>query len=797
MISSKKLLCLCILIVSCLNSFAQKYTLSGIIKDSIQPIVYSNVILLDEFDEIVIGTITDENGSFSLSAPVGNYTLTISFLGYTTKEQNITLEKDTDLGAIILQPDNTQLNEVVITAEKPLIERKVDRLIFNVGQSVAATGGNAMNALKVTPRIKVQNDKISMIGKGNLMVMINDRIVQLSGEDLSNYLKSLNTEDIQRIEVISNPPAKYSAEGNSGLINIVTKKAASDAWNATLRSSYKQATYAIGGLGSNFNFQKSALQLSTGVNYVNGSSAPVETSQVYYPNLIWRERNNRRDFNDFLSAQIGLEYELNKKLSTGFNYKYVNSQPLIKDDRIIKINNSSSDVLDSIIKTPARSKYETDTHSFNYHLIYEIDTVGKKLSVDFDFFDFNSKTDRVYETQTFYPNNQPTSSSYEKARNVGFQYVKNYSLNIDMEHPMGWASLNYGGKVSFIKTNNLFDAYEYLNNEEVLNQSNQFDYKENTQAFYISFQKKFSGKWETKVGLRMENTQTEGYSKTLNQTNTNNYTKVFPTAYLAYTLNDNNSLNLNYGRRINRPRYFFLNPFRWVSSPYSYSEGNPFLQPAFIDNVELAYSYKDKLTTNFYYSYTDDDFEQLVFLEEGTNIQRTIPKNFIVNKTFGINQSFVFKPIKWWNLYAAADVYYSSTDSKIPVALQYLSGWNGIFNISNDFTLSDQKTLLFNISYYYVTNGVDNLDYNSSTNQLDASIKWFLLDKKMILSLYANDIFSSDRITYTTYSNNIKNSFSNYYDQRYVRFSVVYNFGKSFDTNNRQNKNQEELNRTN
>ncbi len=178
-------------------------------------------------------------------------------------------------------------------------------------------------------------------------------------------------------------------------------------------------------------------------------------------------------------------------------------------------------------------------------------------------------------------------------------------------------------------------------------------------------------------------------------------------------------------------------------------------------------------------------------------MQQVVPLNFISNKMYGITQTFIFKPAKWWDVNASADVYYSDTKSKIPVTLQFLSGWSGEFAISNNFTLNSNKTFLANLNYNYTTKGVDNLDYNSSANQLDIALKWLLLDKSLIISLYANDMLSSNRFTYTSFSNGIENSFRNYYDERFFRIGVIYNFGKIFNINNRENKNQDEYNRTN
>ena len=780
-------------------SYSQNTITGKVVEQTNEPIEYAEVVLQTLDSTAIKSELTNEEGIFTIvDVSNGTYELNIKYFSQNIYSQIITVESNLNLETIVTETDLT-LGEVVITGKKPLIERKVDRLVFNVGNSVAATGGNGLDALKLAPRIKVQSDEISMIGKGNVAVLINDRIVQMSNEDLATYLKSLNAEDIKSIEVISNPPAKYSAEGNSGLVNIVLKKYKNDAWNSSLRSIYQQATYAKGNVGGSFNMQKDKFQLNIAISYTNGSNVPQETNKIYYPNLTWDEVNNRRDFTDALSTRLGLDYKINDKLSTGFTYNYITSKPLIKEVDETTLTNPSNSMLDSLITTLGRNEYVKKLNSLNYHIIYDIDTIGRKLSLDFDYFNYKNETNRVFNTQSFLPNNQPIPNSLEEARNFGNQDIQNYSANLDMEHPTNWATYNYGTRLSFTETDNLFNYFDIIDEDEILNPnfSNQFDYKENTQALYFSGQKSFSEKWEAKLGLRYEFTQTEGFSQTLNQTNKNDYSKLFPTAYVAFTPNDNHSFSLNYGRRIARPNFGYLNPFRFVNNPYSYSEGNPFLQPAFTDNIEFEYTFKDNLITNIYYSYTDDDFEQVTIIDASTNVQQVIPLNFIVNKMFGITQTFIFKPAKWWDVNASVDVYYSNTTSKIPVTLQYLSGWSGEFNISNDIVLNNKKTLFLNTSLWILTNGVDNLDYNSDDLQLNASIKWLLLEKNLILSLNVQDIINPRGTRYTSFSNGIKNSFRNYYDEQYFRIGLVYNFGKKFNINSRNSKNQDEQNRTN
>ncbi len=768
-----------------------------VIDENDMPLPYVEVEVYEN-NEYITDYVTEFDGKFNIQLNKGNYKIVGNHFGVDVFTMDIELNKNTDLGKI--KVDNIiELEGIVLTGKKKLIEKKVDRIVFNVENSVSATGGDALDILKITPRIKVQNDQISMIGKNSMAVMIDERLVQLSASDLANLLKTIRWDEIKSIEVITNPPARYSAEGNSGIINIVTKKQRQDIWNASLRSVYQQATYATGLGGAGLNFKKNKVTLSSNINYINGSNSPVENNTIDYSNILWEENGKWRNFSESTSARLGIDYKASDKVSTGFMYIYSNNTPKTRDHTISTLLNSSTKIVDSLIVTDARSQQKRSVNTLNYHLVYDIDTIGRKLSFDFDFFDFRLNSNRTFQTNNYYHDLSPIDGSYNSAENKGGQDITNYSFNLDMEHPFDWGILNYGARLSYINTDNNFEYYDLTDGIPVFDtsQSNHFKYRENTQAVYFSVQKEFSDQWEAKLGLRIENTQIKGNSVTLTQENKTDYTKLFPTAYLSFTPNDNHTVSLSYNRRINRPNYSFLNPFRWISSPYSYSEGNPYLQPSFSDNIEIEYIFKDNLISTFYFSHTDDGFEQVAILDDQTNIQQIIPLNFLKNKTFGFNQSVILNPYEWLNINFFGDVYYTTTDSKIPTTLQYLKGWNGNFSINNDFILNKERNIVLNISYNYITKGVDFLDYNSSFNQLNASLRASFLKKQLTASLYFNDILSSNRPTYTTYSNDIKNSFTNYYDERFFRLSIVYNFGKPFSGAKREHKNTDEIDRTN
>ena len=787
--TKRHLLSLLLIILFQSQVFSQ-IKISGQIKDEKNnPAEFIEIQLQNKDSIIFKSELTNAEGKFILETEKGEYSLLIRQLGVIYHKQKISVNQDTNIGIINITEKEQQLQEVVITSKKKLLERKVDRLIFNVENSISASGGDAIDALKITPRVKVKNDNISMIGKNNMSVMVDDKLILLTGDELINFLKSIPSDNIKSIEVITTPPAKYDAEGNSGLINIKLKKSKLNQWNASLRSSYIQSTYPKGSFGGNFDYQKNKLSLYSNLNYVNGSNAPVETNKIYYPLGLWNEENKRRDFQNSVNSRIGADYKVSEKFSVGMQYLGSFSKPKIVENSLTTIYNQTNSQIDSYINTLSENLGKNNNHSLNLNSAIVFDTIGKKMNINLDYFKFKNDDNRIFNTLNLL-----------SANNTRIQNIENYSAKVDFEHPLKWINLSYGGKLSFIKTQNNVNYFDTTLGTPIFDptQSNEFNYDENTQAIYLNGTKKLNEKWETQLGFRLENTQTEGVSKTLNQKNTNSYTKLFPTFYLTYTPNEKNSFSINYNKRINRPSYNRLNPFRWYSNPFSYTEGNPFLQPSFSNNLELNYTFNDNWSNSIYYSHTDNGFEQITIVDNTDNIQKTIAQNFFKTTIIGISESYTYNKLKWLSSTFSFDWNYSKSESLIPITNQNLNGSNAYFSISNDFNLNKNKTLLFNFSYWYNFKGTSDLDKNNSYSQLDASIKYFAFDKKLQISFNANDILSTNRPIYTSFTNNIQIDYKNYYDVRLFRLSLVYKFGnKNINVEKKEVGNQEEKERTN
>jgi hypothetical protein len=785
---------LCSMIVA-----SQTGTVKGtIMNQNNKPVELVEVILINKDSIALKSEFTNSNGIFEMQTEKGEYVLQARENGKIVYKQTINLMDNLDLGNIKIIENKQQLNEVVVTSKKKLIERKVDRLVFNVENSISATGGDAIDALKITPSIRVQDEQISMVGKSGLAVMVDDKIIQLTGEDLINFLKSIQSDNIKSIEVITTPPAKYEADGNSGIVNIKLKKAKLDSWNMSVNSAYKQSTYATGTIGNSFNYQKDKLSLFSNLNYVKGAIKRTENDEIYYPTQIWITDFNKKLYSNGLNGRIGLDYNVTNKWSTGIQYLGSKNNPKTNEKDFGVISNNKTPINFYIITNAENIKMNL-FNSLNWHNNIDIDTLGRKISTDFDYFTLSNNNNRNFATQELDKNYNQISNGFLSTNNMGIQTIKNYSGKIDFEHPLSFANLSYGIKISFTETNNELKFFDTTTGNLILNtnQSNTFNLKENIQSLYFSGDKKFGNeKWEAKIGLRMENTQTLGLSLTLNQNKKNSYLEYFPTTYLQYTYNEKHIFSLDYGRRIQRPSYSSLNPFKFYSSKYSYSEGNANLLPQFSNTIELKHAYNDFLFSSLFYLNETQGIGDVPFVDVNTNTQYFTKLNYFSFNSFGLSESYTFKRYDWWE--SNNELYVSYAKSKFTNnILEETKGLGFSVSTNNTFILNKSKTIKGAINYSYTGPQYDLLYKNEQTSSLDLSLKFSPTKNNIQIALVSQDILRSNLSYRTTYTNNLKQISSSYGDRRFFRISIVYKFGnKKVNVEKRDFGNDNEKDRT-
>ncbi|TDO72821.1 outer membrane receptor protein involved in Fe transport [Flavobacterium chryseum] len=770
--------------------------LKGKIASETTPLEWADISLSNPEGKIIDGTTSKQDGSFEISLKKGTYKIGISLLGFSDFEKEILIEKDTDLGTIILKETTTNLGEVVIQTKKKTVEQKTDRLVYNLENNVTTVGGDALSAINTAPGVVVQNNTITILGKGTSRVMIDGRMIELAGEELNNYLKSISASDIKNIEVISNPPAKYDAEGTGGLINIIMKKGVRDSWKNTTTVSYDQNKFGIYTLRDNFFYNKNKFRFSASVNAKTGYLNATDDLKMYFPDGLSHMYSATKVKTENLSGKLALDYDISERTTIGFQYLNDRNNPDFKSN--IRIDNyNTQNQLDNVILNNSFTDKGSRNQTYNAHLITKLDSLKRKLSFDVDYFDYSSKFDRNFVANNYTPDMTFVDVN-QWGRNVSNQDIDNVSFKADMEHPFQALNLSYGAKMSF--TNSVSDVFYYntISGTPELdpNQSNRFKYTENNQAFYVNADKKLGEKWNFQMGLRLENTQTTGFSETLNQETVNDYLKLFPTFYASYKKNENNTFSLNYGKRINRPRFDLLNPFRIYINSNSYSEGNPFLRPSFSDNFEFAHSYKEILRTSVFVNAVTNGYGVLFTSNPETNTQIVTRENYFKNLNYGIGETYSTSFADWWSSENSLYFLGAKTEFIKDISASPSNSLQIDFSTNNTFVLG--KTRKLQVDFAYSTPFKSGLYEVGYTSSFDIGFKQDLFNKTMQIAFLANDIFNTSYLKdFTSVVNGVKQTYSQNESTRFVRLSVVYNFGnKKINVKERAFGNQEEKKRT-
>ncbi|MFJ1261351.1 TonB-dependent receptor domain-containing protein [Capnocytophaga canis] len=787
---------LCLLFATVL--YSQEITLSGEVKNQQQkPAEFLNVILKKD-EKPVHGTLTDASGKFLVKIPKGDYTLILEQFGTELFSKNVSLSKNTDLGVIQID-ESIQMEAVTVEGRKKLVEQKVDRIVFNVENSVQASGGDALDALKSTPGVQVRNEDISIVGKNGLRVMVNDKIIQLSGEELTNYLKSIASDNIQKIEVITTPPSKYDAEGNAGLINIVLKKAKEDHWSTTLRTSYQQGIVGKLRNGINFSYRKNKFSALADLGYTDGKSKYENDIHFWYPQEYWVNRLDVEGKSKMWVPLVNLNYDVTQKSTLGVQFMGSFSDNINNGLTANRAYLYNSPKLIKEYITHQNKPENTQNLSVNVNFLQKIGDKGAKLTIDADYFHY--KKDRKDDLNTIFYNYQLNTQPKLFGNSLSMQQIDNYSFKADMETPVSWGNLSFGAKISRTQTDNIAESdFRDENQIQTLAHKDHFLYTEDTQALYADWAKSLGKKWSIKAGLRGENTQTKGVSVLANnEAHKRNFFKLFPTLYIQYKIDENHNISANVNRRIHRPQFFSLNPGRLYMNPKSYVVGNPFLQPTYLLGATLNYSYKHWLTFQLTYSNIQDNGTQITYHNPALEETKMQWENFANGNEWSASVNINKSLFWWWEFSAYMIVTYENVKPYVAAFPDPMKSWGGYQYLGNTFMLNENKTLQASVSYEYQFPWDNDTSKSSEVSSLDLGIKYLAFDKKLTIALNANDIFKTNIMTYTRKikQQGITESYRQYYDTRYLRLSLTYKFGNSkISVQKREGGNAEERGRS-
>lgn len=735
-----------------------------------------------------LSAISDEKGNYSLKlVENGNYNIKLIQDGEEVSDMDILVNGDLKQDFFIDKKKEKQIEGVTLTARKKLIERKADRLVFNVVNSVASQGMDGADAMATTPLVKVDdNSGVSIAGKSGVAIMINERILNLSGSELVTYLKSLRSENIEKIEVITTPPAKYEVQGNSGLINIVLKKNQNLGWSGSLTTTLQQQTFTGNSNSVTINYQNEKLRSSLKLRQNKNEKHSYENYRIEGTDGL-KSSDERRDFGDGLGANFSLDYQVNPKSNMGFIYDYGSGHSNMD------ITNTSDYFQNgnytNTLSTYAEHRGKTTQQTISAYYDVKFGKQENKLSITGNYFSNIPKSAIDFMTI----GNSGEQSTVKSPSTVDY---KIYSGQADLTLPYPFAKTETGVKFTNFDNNSEISYQNLIDGNYVTDpvKSNQFKYNEKNYAAYISFERSFNEKWSAKAGLRYEYSMVSGNSLTSGQQTEDSYGKFFPTAYISYKSNENHTFNLNYSKRINRPGFRAINPYRWYININSYFTGNPFLKPSINHNFELSYVYKGKLSASAYFQRTLNGFSQIVNLD-GENRISTF-ENFFNQNSMGITLNYSDTFFKRWEANYSADLSYMKTQVyATDAASRKGSGYD--FDLQNNLSLNKNKTVQLILNYWFRLPSNFEMVHWEYTGNVTAGLKLSLMEKSLQVNLLVSDIFKQSRsrgqIFYTTGTH----SFNNYYDARRLTISATYTFGNKKVKGADRNVKFEEKNRAN
>ncbi len=786
-------------------------SVSGKVIDSLQhPLEGATIMLVTADNNTTTKTaLTDDKGSFVIEKiNPGNYKLLISLTGFGKYSAPISLTAEKNIinaGMIQLNSIPKNLQDITITSQRAAIERKIDRTVVNADQMISAAGSTAMDVLERSPGVSVDNNGVvNLKGKNGVTIFIDDKPTYLSGADLENYLRSLPASSIDQIEIMTNPPAKYDAAGGGGVINIRLKRSKTKGFNGALNAGYTQGVYAKTNNSFNFNYRNGKLNAfaSLSQNYATNFADLTINRHFLKP-------DGSRDY-DFLqhtyikpsgntvSAKVGLDYYATEKNTFGIVLTGVSRAGKRNNDNSSEIINTAYQ-LDSTIVAHNTQDNTFKNGGINFNFRRRFEKSGPELSVDADYIRYTTSNVQLFNNFTYLADN--TLSQQDRLSGDLPAGIDIYSIKTDYSHPLekGW-KIEAGAKSSQTKTDNVADYFSTINNvtKPDYDKTNHFIYTETIHAAYVNsaYERK---RWSIQLGLRAEHTISDGRQlgnlvkpdSSFKRT----YTSMFPTAYFNYKLDSTGKhvITLDYGRRINRPYYQDLNPFISPLDKFTYYVGNPFLQPAYTHNIQLSYSYRNRITVGFRYSTTLNNTNETIEIVNGTYYSRPANIGKIINISGTLEGDI---PLwKWLSFGYYTEV--TNIHTKSDFYTGFLNTRGTYWFVQPNLRFTFKKGWSAQVDGFYQTDLTANQFILLERGRLNAGVSK-KVSPSLTLRAAVNDVL------YTNINRGIINNLAytkanwrNANDTRTISIAISYRFGKAINNLRRheQNSAQQEQNR--
>ena len=798
----KSALFLPILFLFPLVSSAQ-FEINGTIlnKDS-DAIAYANIALYQQQDSTFVeGTISDEKGDFSFSKiNKGNYFLEASFMGYQKQREKLNVTKNLNLPAIILKMNSEYLDEVTLKSRKPEIRRASDRIIFDI-ENTSISSGNTWDAIRMAPGVITINDDLK-IRNTTATIYINERKVDLTSDELKQLLESFSAEDVKQIEILRNPSAKYDA-GDGPIINIVTTKMLVPGYKGSVNASYTQAIYAKYNLGMSHYYKNDKLNVLMNYSYSPSKKIKQDESYVNYINNEnevfnrWRTDFDRITRENSHQANVILDYKIDEKNTINFSANGVYSPDMSYNNKGRTRAYSPNFVLDSTFTTEARLSNDLTNLGYDLDFNHQFKS-NTSLSVNLHSTYYDSQTIQMLYTDYFTPDDQLLDENNLATNSA--QKINIYAGQADFETVFGTYKFSTGLKYSDINSESFLNFYELESDaapfaDQYL--SDRFQYNEMVYAAYVSANKDWD-KFSAQLGLRVEHTDREGRSMSLNEFNNRDYTEFFPSLYLNYKASENHSFGFDYGRKIDRPKYESLNPFRYFITENNFQSGNPALRAAISNQFNLNYTFKNKYSFDFYYRDNGQNVAQLVFQDNENLFLRSVQANVLESKSYGVD-FFHGRSLKdWWYAQAVLSGFHEeetflALESNLAEVTNDVNGFYAMF--FNSIMISKEKAFSGNLTLFYLSDFIQGSYQVADSFNVSIGLKKKVWDRKGELSLFFSDVFNEFAPQLNSTYLNQDNGYYALPENRFVRVGFKYNFGNNGLKDNNRSIDAEERDR--
>lgn len=777
---------------------AQKIT--GFVKDDDgKGVNKATVTLLDAKDSSSLKlAVTDKEGAYSFEPGSGEYFVSVSHVGYVPAwSKKVANHGDVVVPDLQLIKASGALTGVTVSSKKPMVEVKADRTILNVEGTINATGNDALELLRKAPGVLLdKDDNISLAGKNGVQVFIDGKPTPLAGADLAAYLKSVQSSQVESIELITNPSAKYEAAGNAGIINIKLKKNKTFGANGSVSAGYNIAVYPKYNGGIALNYRNKNVNIFGNYNYNKHRSNNHfnlfrdVADTIFDGKTLMQMRRNTHGFKG------GVDFFVSKRSTLGVMVNGNITDDDFNSDSRTPIIPKSTMTTDRILVATNENIQERNNLNFNLNYRY-VDTSGREFNLDADYGLFRIKGNQL-QPNFYYDPAMNTELSRSVYRFISPTDIDIYSMKGDYEQNFKGGRLGAGFKVSIIETDNNFGRYNVVQmkpeiKELDVDRSNQFDYSENINAGYLNYNKQYKG-FMIQAGLRVENTTSTGDSYSLNPDGTVNYgnketfkrtyTDFFPSAAITFNKNPMSQWGFSYSRRIDRPAYQDLNPFEFKLDEYSYMKGNTKLRPQYTNIISLTNTYKYKLTTTLSYSHVKDIFSQVVYRDEVESSKGFMTKENLANQdvvNLSISYPFQYKSYSAFANFNGNYSHYKADLSKDPsddrkVDLSVFS-----FNIYMQHALKiGKKGWSAEVSGWYNSPSVwGGMFETNSLWSVDAGVQKPIFEGKGNIKVSVTDIFYTIKWKGENNFDEQRILASGYGESRQLRASLTWRFGNN------------------